>query len=142
MKILLALDSSILAIDEAVSIARARQAELTALFIVDHTWNEFLGHDWLSGSRARAGFLEYVRADELAEAQRLAAEFRSRAEGIDYRLKTAAGRVTTELCRELAQGYDLLVLGYPFRRGLEILRNPLAKILKKAPCSILLVKSG
>ena len=57
-----------------------------------------------------------------------------------YEVKTVAGRVAEEICRELANGYELLVMGYPFKRGLEIMRNPLSKILKQTSCSVLLVR--
>jgi len=146
MKILLALDSSLKAMDEAVRLAGERRAGLTALFVLDTTWNEYIGHDWLSGSNARAGFLDYVRNEEHLDAQRTLSELEARVkalggtEQIAYEVKTVAGRVADEIHRELTNGYDLLVMGYPFRRGLEVVRDPLSKILKKTSCSVLLVR--
>ena len=140
MKILLALDSSGKGIDEAAQLARERDASVTALFVLDATWNEYIGHDWLSGSNARAGFLEYVQDDEKQEADRALQAFESQVSGIAHESKVAAGRVPDEICRELAEGYDLLVPPYPFRRGLEIMRDPLPKILKDTSCPVLLAR--
>lgn len=141
MKILLALDSSTKAVEEAVRIARERNASLTGMFVLDATWNEYIGHDWLSGSNARAGFLDYVKGEEQLEAERALREFEACASEIPHESKTVAGRVPDEVCRELnAGGYDLLVIAHPFRRGLESMRDPLPKILKGSSCPVLLVR--
>ncbi len=140
MKILVALDSSVKTVDEAVKVAREKNGSLTGLFILDATWNEYIGHDWLSGSNARAGFLDYVKNEETLEAERALREFESRAAGVEHESKTAAGRVPDEICRELAEGYDLLIMSYPFRRGLEVVRDPLPKILKGSSCSVMLIR--
>jgi len=140
MKILLALDSSEKAIDEAIKLAREKSAFLTGIFVLDSTWNEYIGHDWLSGSNARAGFLDYVKNEEDLEAKHVIEKFEVRAAGIPHESKTVAGRVPDAISRELATGYDILVMGYPFRRGLEVVRDPLPKILKGSNCSVLLVR--
>lgn len=140
MKILLALDSSLRFMDEAVRLAREKQAHLTGLFIMDATWNEFIGHDWLSGSNARAGFLNYIQDEEKLEAQRVIMNFEEVAADVPHSNRVTAGRVPDEICRELAQGYDLLLLPYPFRRGLEVVRDPLRKILKGSSCPVHLMR--
>jgi len=141
-RILLALDSSEKTMDEAVKAAREKNAFLTGLFVLDATWNEYIGHDWLSGSNARAGFLDYVKNEEQLESERTIKAFEARAlaAGIPHETKVAPGRVPEEICRELAAGYDLLIMSHPFRRGLEAVRDPLPKILKGSSCSILLVR--
>lgn len=140
MKILLAIDSSEKAIDEAVKIAREKNAHLAGVFVLDATWNEYIGHDWLSGSNARAGFLNYIKNEEELEAKRAIDTFESRAAGVAHESKAVAGRVPDVIVEELALGYDLLVMGYPFRRGLEVVRDPLPKILKGSGCSVMLVR--
>lgn len=140
MKILLALDASQKAMDEAVRIARERGARLTALFVLDATWSDYIGHDWLSGSNARAGFLDYIEENEQSLATTTAAQFRAAAGDAEYEVKTTAGRASDEILRELRNGYELLVMSAPFRRGLEALRDTAAEVMRSAPCSVLLVK--
>lgn len=142
MKILLALDSSTQTMDEAIRIAGENQADLTALFVLDTTWNDYTAHDWLSGSGSRADFLEYARDDELASEIDSFATFRARCP-FECEVKSAVGRVTDEIVRELAGGgYDLLVMSHPFRRGLEIVRDAAGAILKNTPCSVYLVRES
>jgi nucleotide-binding universal stress UspA family protein len=142
MKILLALDSSTQTMDEAIRIADQKQAGLTALFVLDTTWNDYTAHDWLSGSGSRADFLEYARDDELALETDSLAAFRQRCP-FACETKSAVGRVTDEIIRELASGeYDLLVMSHPFRRGLEIVRDAAGAILKEVNCSVYLVRES
>jgi nucleotide-binding universal stress UspA family protein len=140
MKILLALDSSHSAVNEAVRLAKERGASLTALFVLDASWSEYIGHDWLSGSNAREGFLNYISDNENALAEKTVQEFKKRAEGLAYEIKMVPGRVADEIIKELKNGYDLLVMAIPFKRGLEVLRDPATKIMHGAPCSLYFVK--
>ena len=140
MKILLALDSSTRTMDEAIKFATEKQAHLTALFVLDTTWNDYTGHDWLSGSDSRADFLEYVRDDELVSEVNSLATFRARCP-LDCEIKSATGRVSEEILKELAGGdYDLLIMSHTFRRGLEVVRDAAGVILKEAKCSVYLVR--
>jgi nucleotide-binding universal stress UspA family protein len=140
MKILLALDPSTHTMDEAIKIAIEKQASLTALFVLDATWNEYTAHDWLSGSGSRADFLEYARDCQLVSKTDSFATFRQRCP-FACKMKSAVGRVTDEIIRELADGgYDLLVMSHPFRRGLEIVRDTAGTILKDVNCSVYLVR--
>src|SRR3989338_8306921 len=110
MKILLALDPSTRTMDEAIKFAAEKEAALTALFVMDTTWNDYTGHDWLSGSDSRADFLEYVRDDEMVSEVDSLATFRKRC-SLDCEIKSATGRVTDEILKELARGdYDLLIM--------------------------------
>ena len=141
MKILLALDASTRAMDEAARLARERSASLTALFVLDAGWNVYIGHDWLSGSNARAGFLDYVKEEEGKAARAALDEFGRRAAGVDHQVKTAAGEVTDEILAELAAGgYDLLVMAAPFRRGLEVVRDAAGTVLRRAKADVLFVR--
>jgi nucleotide-binding universal stress UspA family protein len=126
--------------DKAITFAAEKQAQLTALFVLDTTWNDYTGHDWLSGSDSRADFLEYVRDDELVSEMDSIATFRTRC-SLDCEVKSATGRVTDEIVRELAKGdYDLLIMSHPFRRGLEVVRDAARVIAKEANCSMYLVR--
>lgn len=140
MKILLALDPSTRTMDEAIKFAAEKEAALTALFVMDTTWNDYTGHDWLSGSDSRADFLEYVRDDEMVSEVDSLAAFRARCSQ-NCEIKSATGRVTEEIVKELArEDYDLLIMSYPFRRGLEVVRDAAGVILKNANCSVYLIR--
>ena len=140
MKILLALDPSTRTMDEAIKFAAEKHADLTALFVMDTTWNDYTGHDWLSGSDSRADFLEYVRDDEMVSEVDSLATFRKRC-SLDCEIKSATGRVTEEILKELArEDYDLLIMSHPFRRGLEVVRDAAGVILKDANCSVYLIR--
>ncbi|MBV5329089.1 MAG: universal stress protein [Chlorobium sp.] len=142
MKILLALDPSTQTMDEAIKIATDKQASLTALFVLDTTWNDYTAHDWLSGSGSRADFLEYARDHEFVSETECAATFRKRCP-FQCEVKSATGRVSDEITRELIEGeYDLLVMSHPFRRGLEVVRDTAGKILKDITCSVYLVQTN
>ena len=65
--ILLLLDEESPAAAEAVRIARESGAALTALFVLDSTWNDYVGHDWLSGSGSRADFIDYMQQEKKAQ---------------------------------------------------------------------------
>lgn len=140
MKLLLALDDSARAMDEAVRLASERGAGLTALFVLDAGWSVYIGSDFLLGSHARGDFLEYTRDDELAQERATVGAFeeRARAAGVSFEVKSAAsGRVTEAILKELKEGgYDGLVMSLPFRRGLEVVRDAPAAILKSACCDL------
>lgn len=144
MKILLALDDSTRAMDQALRLASQRGAGLTALFVLDTGWSVYIGSDFLLGSTARSKFLEYTRDDEFAQERATIEEFQRRAReaGVDCAITTAtAGRVPEGILAELASGgYDTLVMSHPFRRGLEVMRDAAAQVLKHADCDVLFVK--
>lgn len=140
MKILLALDDNPRSLAEALRLARERGATLNALFVIDSTWEMFTGHDWLSGCNSRIGFLEYMHTTEEEAAVATAAAYKREAAGIPGELLTVTGDVAEEIIREAAKGYDLLVISNPFTRGLEVMRDTVAKVTKKPPCDILLVR--
>lgn len=144
MKILLALDDSVRTMDEAVRLASERGAGLTALFVLDAGWSVFIGSDFLLGSHARGDFLEYTRDDELAQERATVAAFEERARAANLLVEVksvASGRVTEAILNELKDGgYDALVMSLPFRRGLEVVRDAPAAILKAAACDILFVR--
>jgi nucleotide-binding universal stress UspA family protein len=139
MKILLALDDGPRLVDEALRLARERGATLNALFVVDATWERFTGHDWLSGCNARIGFLDYMLTLEEKAAADAAAAYLARAEGAPGELLTVTGDVVDEILKEAANGYDLLIMSNPFTRGLEFVRDAVAKVVSKCPCDVLLV---
>ena len=140
MKILLALDENPRAVAEALRLARERGASLNALFVVDATWEMFIGHDWLSGCNARIGFLEYMLAQEEDAAVVALKAYTEQVGEVPGELLTVTGDVVEEIRKEAAKGYDLLVMSSPFTRGLTVMRDPLAKIVKKLSCDVLLVR--
>lgn len=141
MKILLALDDNPRTVDRAVILAREWGATLNALFVIDETWDVFTGHDWLSGCNARIGFLEYMQTLEVREAATTATWYREQASDIPGELLIASGDVVEEIRKEAAKDYDLLILSNPLTRGLELMRDAVAKVAKKLPCDVLLVRA-
>ncbi|BFR49593.1 universal stress protein [Nitratidesulfovibrio sp. HK-II] len=145
MKLLLALDDgpgARRAVDEAIRIAREQGATLDALFVIDATWDVFTGHDWLSGCNSRIGFLEYMQGLEEKAAAETARAFLERRGDLPGELLTAPGDVVDVVREHAARGYDLLVLSNPFTRGLEVMRDAVAKLTRDAPCDVLLVRPG
>lgn len=142
MKILLALDDNSRSVDQAIRLARERGATLNGLFVIDATWDVFTGHDWLSGCNARIGFLEYMQSLETSQAAASAKLFQERAAGIPGELLVASGDVVEEIRREAAKGYDLLIMSNPFTRGLEHMRDAVAKVTKRPVCDVWLVTAG
>lgn len=142
MGILLALDESTQAMDEAVRISRERGEKLTALFVLDGNWSDYTGHDWLSGSTVRGSYIEYAGQEDIKDSERLAAELRSRAEGIELDVKIVQGVVRDEILKEAqAGGYELMVMAHPFWRGTATVRDTAKDLLGKLPCSLFLVKT-
>lgn len=142
MKILLALDDNPRTVDQAIRLAREWEATLNGLFVIDETWDVFTGHDWLSGCKARIGFLEYMQSLETSKAEATAKLYQEQMAGIPGELLVASGDVVEEIRREAANGYDLLIMSNPFTRGLELMRDAVAKVTKKPVCDVLLVKAS
>lgn len=142
MRLLLALDDNPNTLVRALILARQWEATLNGLFVIDATWDVFTGHDWLSGCNARIDFLEYVEALETEEAAAVARLFKEQTAGIPGEILIVTGDVVEEIRKEAARGYDLLIVSNPFRRGLEIMRDAVAKITKKPACDVLLVQAN
>ncbi|WP_243358851.1 universal stress protein [Fundidesulfovibrio terrae] len=140
MAVLLALDESAQAMDEALRIARERGEALTALFVQDATWHDYLGSDWLSGSNSRGGYIEWAAGHDIRESEEVPRLLLEKAGDQNVAVKVTAGRVPEEILKELGAGdYSMLVMAHPFRRGLEVLRDTAGSLLKKLPCSLHLV---
>jgi len=140
MRILLALDDSAKASALALELTKKYSADLTALFVLDATWNTYVGHDWLSGSNSRADFLDWIKDEETKAADSSLAAFGELAGDIPYTTRLGAGDVQRQILDEAGKGYDLLIMANPFRRGLEVMRHTCASIAWNSPCSVLLVK--
>lgn len=63
------------ALNQAVEIACQSNAALTGVFVVDAGWPDYIGNDWQSARGARQGFLDHVRAEQEAQAQRAREQF-------------------------------------------------------------------
>ena len=141
MRVLLAVDSaSQRATLTALDVARRYEASLTVLFVLDATWNVYVGHDWLSGSGSRADFLDWIKEEESRAADIAFEEVRTLAGEQPFETKVRAGCVREEILKECREGYDLLIMADPFTRGLEIMRNTTRELAGKTPCALLLVK--
>ena len=142
MKILLALDDNPRTIDRALTLAREWGATLNALFVIDETCDVFTGHDWLSGCSSRIGFLDYMLSQEEEAAVTATKLYQEQIADIPGELLTVTGDVVEEIRKEARNGYDLLVMSNPFTRGLEVMRDAVAKVTKKQPCDVMLVMPG
>lgn len=140
MKALLCLDDCRETQEEALRLVRNAGASLTVLFVLDATWNVYVGHDWLSGSDSRADFLEWMRDEEEKAAKAAFADFRTLAADTPFTEKTTAGNVQEEILREARQGYDLVIMSNPFSRGLEVVRKAVPAMAEACPCNLLLVR--
>jgi nucleotide-binding universal stress UspA family protein len=140
MRILLALDDSTKTSSLALELAKRCDAELAVLFVLDATWNVYVGHDWLSGSNSRADFLDWIKEEESKAADNALAAFAALAGDIPYTVRLAAGDVQRQILEEARKDYDLLIMSNPFRRGLEVMRDACTVAAQRAPCSVLLVK--
>lgn len=144
--VLVVLDESGRAIEEGLSLARQRGESVTGLFVYERGWNVYIGHDWLSGSNARATFLEYVEEHEQAAERDLRARFLAAATAGGVPATFAAiccddlEHLTDAVIREAAQGgYSLLVCADPLVRGLSQRRGGTAALVRGAPCPVALV---
>ncbi len=142
MRILLALNESLQAMDEALRLTRERGANLTALFVLDGNWSDYTGHDWLSGSTVRGAYIEYAGQEDIKDSKRLFEELRARAGETPFEEKLVNGVVRDEILKETQTGgYDALVMAYPFWRGTATARDTAKDLLGKLPCNLFLVKT-
>ena len=139
MKILLVLDDNPRTVEQALRLARERGATLNALFVIDTTWEMFTGHDWLSGCNSRIDFLDYMLSQEEEAAVTATKLYQEQVAGIPGDLLTVTGDVVEEIRKEARNNYDLLVMSNPFTRGLEVMRDAVAKVTKQPPCDVMLV---
>jgi len=143
MKILLALDDNTATAQIALELASLYKASLTVFFVMEATWDVFIGHDWLSASNSKADFLEWMKDQEHAASDRALAQFETMAKGfadVSTEIAVGAGDVCAEVLR-LAGAHDLLVISNPFRRGLGIVRDTSKKLTAANPCSLFFVKT-
>ncbi len=64
-----------LPLSHAIHQTRQNNAFLTGIFIIDGHWPDFIGNDWQSSKGARQGFLDYIRAEQEAQAQLAQTQF-------------------------------------------------------------------
>lgn len=138
--LLLVLDDTPGVFEEALRIATLHKAHLTGLFVMDATWNGYVAHDWLSGSGSRGDFLDYIKDEEKKSAQEALQRFEAQTKGVvEAEFVMSAGHVVEQTIAQMEKGYDLVVVPNPLRRGLEVMRDGVAELVRKAPCRVLLV---
>jgi nucleotide-binding universal stress UspA family protein len=143
--VLVVLDESGQAIARGVALARERGESVTGLFVYERGWNVYIGHDWLSGSNARATFLEYVEEHEKAAEAELKARFlaEAAAAGVAARFEAICcddlEHLTDAVIRQAREGgYAQIVCADPLTRGLSLRRGGTAALLRGAPCPVVL----
>ena len=114
MKILVCIDGephSNSAIEKAISLGLSRQADVTALHVIDPWLKKFYNELYSQGRRR---YLEYVDECLQAEAEQVQKEFNGMclAEGLEARFKVRHGEPMTEILEEVRQvAPDLLIIG-------------------------------
>ena len=143
--VLVVLDESGKAIGQGLALARELGQTVTGLFVYERGWNVYIGHDWLSGSNARATFLEYVEEHEKAAEAELQARFLAEAQaaGVEARFEAICcddlEHLTDAVIREAREGgYGHIVCADPLTRGLSQRRGGTAALLRGAPCPVVL----
>jgi nucleotide-binding universal stress UspA family protein len=142
--VLVVLDESGRAIEEGVRLARERGEPVTGLFVYERGWNVYIGHDWLSGSNARATFLEYVEEHEQAAERDLRARFLAAADDVPATFAAICcddlEHLTDAVIREARErGASLMVCADPLVRGLSERRGGTKALVRGAPCPVALV---
>ncbi len=101
------------ALDYAATRARREGRGLTGVFVLDAGWADYIGNDWQSSRNARQGFLDYVLAEQEAQAQAARAQFEAGTAGLaNARFAVLAGDPLDELCGLMERGEaTLLVAG-------------------------------
>ena len=143
--VLVVLDESGKAIGQGLTLARELGQGITGLFVYARGWNVYIGHDWLSGSNARATFLEYVEEHEKAAEVELKARFLAEAQaaGVEARFEAICcddlEHLTDAVIREAREGgYARIVCADPLTRGLSQRRGGTAALMRGAPCPVVL----
>ena len=143
--VLVVLDESGKAIGQGLALARELGQSATGLFVYERGWNVYIGHDWLSGSNARATFLEYVEEHEKAAQADLEARFlaEARVAGVDARFEAVCcddlEHLTDAVLREAREGgYGHIVCADPLTRGLSQRRGGTKALVRAAPCPVVL----
>lgn len=144
--VLVVLDEPGRAIEEGVRLAGERGESVTGLFVYERGWNVYIGHDWLSGSNARATFLEYVEEREREAEAMLKSRFlaEAAAAGVTARFETVCcgdlEHLTDAVLREAREGgYRRIVCAAPLTRGLSERRDGTRALVRGAPCPVTLV---
>lgn len=135
--------ASELPLGHAIHHARQNNAVLTGIFIIDGQWPDFIGNDWQSSKGARQGFLDYIRAEQ--EAQALLAQTQFREAVGDWPqavFEVLAGDPISMLVkRATLDSTDLLITS---RRVFQVSGRPSLKTLarelaQRASCPLLLL---
>lgn len=135
--------ASELPLSHAVHLARQNNAVLTGIFIIDGQWPDFIGNDWQSSKGARQGFLDYIRAEQEAQAQLAQNQFREAAgDWPQAPFEVLAGDPISMLVeRASPANTDLLIAS---RRVFQVSGRPSLKTLagelaQRASCPLLLL---
>jgi nucleotide-binding universal stress UspA family protein len=101
------------ALQHAVALARSDGSGLTAVFLLDAGWADFIGNDWQSSRNARQGFLDYVMQEQQRYAEAARVQFAAAALGLpDTSFALLVGDPADELVRMMSAGAaDVLFTG-------------------------------
>lgn len=135
--------ASELPLSHAIHHARQNNAVLTGIFIIDGQWADFIGNDWQSSKGARQGFLDYIRAEQEAQAQLAQTQFhQSVGDWPQAIFEVLAGDPILKLV-ELAtpDRTDLLITSRRVFQvsGRPILKTLAAQLAQRANCPLLLL---
>lgn len=124
----------------AIGLARALGAEIHALYVIHKGWGSLVGIEWLHPSQVRMEFYRYAEKELYRRAGEVLDDLTRRGEGVDITTAVSVGEpfeVIAKTARDLDA--DLIVIG-PAGSGRSEeyrARIPLKRLLKKAPCPVL-----
>jgi nucleotide-binding universal stress UspA family protein len=128
---------------QAIQIALSRQTALQALFIVDESWRDILGDEWMSNSLTRMQFYRWFEAGVQKYADEILIEFanRARQQGVIVETAIKTGRFEKVVLTIVSQTQPaLLVLPNPHATGPAAacgLKFNLHRLAQKIPCPVL-----
>lgn len=130
----------------ALHLAKALQAELHGLYVINKDWGSLVGIEWLHSSEKRMDFYHYAESELYRMANTALESFKQRALANEVSVMTSVrvGDPAEAIAEEArAQGADLILIGSASKERSEEYKAKvsLKKLLKSAPCSVLLAKA-
>ena len=139
-------EGAVLAELYALQLAKALDAELHGLYVINKDWGSLVGIEWLHSSEKRMEFYHYAESELYRMANTALESFKQRAltNGLCLITSVRVGDPNKAISEEARlQGADLIIIGSPSKVRSEEYKAKvsLKKLLKSAPCSVLYVKA-
>ncbi len=129
----------------AISLAESLGAELHGLYVIHQGWGSLVGIEWLHPSETRMAFYRYAENELYRRAGDVLEAFAARAGRIPASREIVVGEPADAIARSAReQAADLIVIGGTgLSRSEEYqARVSLKKLMKRAPCPVLVAKGS